>query len=142
MNENLIHSNSDANWAADASDRCSTTGNFISLNKNGPLVSWKTKKHPTIALSACEATVPECLHLQQLLQNIDDKKYPTKVYEDIQVAIAKARNPVDGQRYKHVHIKSHFVRSVINESRISLEYCPTDDMVADVLTKPATKLKL
>lgn len=39
-------------------------------------------------------------------------------------------------------IKYHFVRSVIKEGRISLEYCPTDEMVADVLTKPATKLKL
>ncbi len=39
-------------------------------------------------------------------------------------------------------IKYHFVRTVINEGRISLEYCPTDIRVADVLTKPATKLKL
>jgi len=64
------------------------------------------------------------------------------VYEDNQGAIALAKNPVYRQRCKHVDVKFHFVRSVIKEGRINLEYCPTDDMVADVLTKPATKFKL
>ncbi|XP_032887148.1 uncharacterized mitochondrial protein AtMg00810-like [Amblyraja radiata] len=35
---------SDADWAADVTDRCSTTGYCVSLNKNGPLISWKNKK--------------------------------------------------------------------------------------------------
>ncbi len=50
-NENLIHAYSDADWAADVTDRRSTTGYCISLNKNGPLVSWKTKRQPTVAPS-------------------------------------------------------------------------------------------
>lgn len=148
-NENLIHAYSDANWAADVTDRRSTTGYCVSINKNGPVVSWKTKRQPTVALSTCEAeymalaaTVQECLYLQQLLQNIDGLKYEAKVYEDNQGAIALAKNPVYRQRCKHVDIKYHFVRSAIEDGRISLEYCPTDDMVADILTKPATKLKL
>ncbi len=110
-NENLINAYSDADWAADVTDRRSTTGYCISLNKNGPLVSWKTKRQPTVALSTCEAeymalaaTVQECLYLEQLLQNIDGLKYESKVYEDNQGAIALAKNPVYRQRCKHMDI--------------------------------------
>ena len=44
-NEKLqLHAYSDADWAADTTDRRSTTGYCVSLNENGPLISWKTKK--------------------------------------------------------------------------------------------------
>lgn len=39
-------------------------------------------------------------------------------------------------------MKYHFVRSPVNDGKVSLNYCPTDQMVADVMTKPATKFKL
>lgn len=90
-----MHAYSDANWEADVTDRRSTTGYCISLNKDGPLVSWKTKRQPTVALSTCEAeymalaaTVQECLYPQQLLENIDGLRYESRVYEDNQCAIA------------------------------------------------------
>ncbi len=46
------------------------------------------------------------------------------------------------QRCKHVDIKYHFIRSSVNNGDITLVYCPTNEMVADVLTKPATKCKM
>lgn len=141
---------SDADWAADTTDRRSTTGYCLSLSKNSSLISWKTKKQPTVALSTCEAeymalasTMQECIYIEQLLQNMDDYKYAqTVVYEDNQGTIALAKNPVSRQRCKHVDIKYHFIRLVVKEGRVSLEYCTTEEMVADVMTKPATKSKL
>ena len=56
--------------------------------------------------------------------------------------IALAKNPVNRQRCKHIDIKYHFIRATVNSGRVILEYCPTEQMIADVLTKPATKLKL
>ena len=44
----------DADWAA-SKDRRSISGFCISLNPNGPLVSWKSKRQNSIALSTCEA---------------------------------------------------------------------------------------
>jgi hypothetical protein len=41
-----------------------------------------------------------------------------------------------------VDIKYHFIRSIIREEKMTLVYCPTDDMVADAMTKPVSKLKL
>lgn len=149
-NETLgIRAYCDADWAA-SSDRRSTTGYCVSLTKCGALISWRTKKQPTVALSTCEAeyislatTIQECLYLKQLLNNLDKCQYsPPKVYEDNQGTIALAKNPVSRQRCKHVDIKYHFIRSTVNNGVIMLEYCPTNEMVADVLTKPATKCKL
>jgi len=40
-----------------------------------------------------------------------------------------------------VDIKYHFVRSAHAQGKIEIGYCPTADMVADVLTKPLTKVK-
>jgi len=30
----------------------------------------------------------------------------------------------------------HFIRSEINNGRVIVDYCPTSEMVADVMTKP------
>lgn len=141
---------SDADWASDSADRRSTSGYCASLNEGSSLISWKTRKQQTVALSTCEAeymalasAIQECLYLEQLLRGIDAYEYAqTKVYEDNQGAIALARNPVNRQRCKHIDIKYHFIRENVNNGKFLLEYCPTEQMIADVLTKPVTKLKL
>jgi hypothetical protein len=61
---------------------------------------------------------------------------------DNQGAINLARNPVHHQRSKHIDIKYHFIRSEIQVGIISLKYVPTEDNIADVFTKPASKGKL
>ena len=66
----------------------------------------------------------------------------TVVYEDNQGTIALVRNPVCRQRCKTVDIKYHFIRSTIREEKMTIVYCPTDDMVADAMNKPLSKLKL
>ena len=42
---------------------------------------------------------------------------------------------VDHQRTKHIDLKWHYVRAQHKAGAIKLVYCPTDDMVADLLTK-------
>lgn len=141
---------SDADWASDATDRRSTSGYCASLSEGSSLISWKTRKKATVALSTCEAeyislasAIQECMYLEQLLSGIDKYQYAqTKVYEDNQCTLALAKNPVNRQRCKQIDIKYHFIRETVNSGRIILEYCPTERMVADVMTKPATKLKL
>ncbi len=53
-----------------------------------------------------------------------------------------AKNPVHHQRSKHIDIKYHFIRSEIQEGQVNLEYIPSEENVADVFTKPASKVKL
>ncbi len=61
---------------------------------------------------------------------------------DNQGAISLSKNPVNRQRSKHIDIKYHFVRDLYTKGVLDITYCPTEDIVADVLTKPPTKFKL
>ena len=45
---------SDSDWAS-SSDRRSTTGYCFSLSERSAIISWKSKKQETVALSTCEA---------------------------------------------------------------------------------------
>ena len=142
---------SDADWASSTDDRRSTTGYCFSLTKTGPLISWKSRKQRTVALSSCEAeymalsaTIQEGLFLIQLLKDISCgyQFEPPVIFGDNQGAIALSKNPVSRQRSKHIDIRYHFIRTEINSGKVVVEYCPTADMIADVMTKPATKAKL
>ncbi|XP_046848062.1 secreted RxLR effector protein 161-like [Xenia sp. Carnegie-2017] len=140
---------SDADWASCAVDRRSVSGYCFSLSKEGPLISWKSKKQQTIALSSCESeyvalslAVQEALHLVQLLAKLIELEDPVEIYEDNQGTIALSKDPVSRQRTKHIDVKYHFIRSNINAGNVVVNYCPTDDMVADIFTKPVTRNKL
>ena len=92
---------------------------------------------------ALASTVQECLYLEQLLENMDGYQYTqTVIHKDNQGTIALARNPVNRKRCKHIDIRYHFIRSTVNEGKVNLMYCATDEMVADVMTKPVSKFKL
>lgn len=49
-----------------------------------------------------------------------------------------AKDPADHARSKHIDIRYHFVREVQNGA-IVLKYVATDEMLADILTKPLPK---
>ena len=79
-----------------------------------------------------------------LLQNEtwDLVKQATIIMEDNQEAIYIARNPVTHARTKHIDIRYHYVREALSEGKIDLRCCPTETMVADILTKPLPKARL
>ena len=64
-----------------------------------------------------------------------NSKKPTKLFSDNQGAIALANNPVSHSRAKHIAIKHHCVREVIQDHLIWVQYIPTAEMTADSLTK-------
>ena len=63
---------------------------------------------------------------------------PTIIYEDNQGAIELAKNAKYHNRTKHIDICHHFVRERVDE--IQVIYCPTGDMIADMITKGLAKL--
>ena len=60
---------------------------------------------------------------------------------DNQSAITIARNPEFHDRSKHIEIRHHFLRQKIEEGELGLEYTPTGDQVADILTKGLVREK-
>ena len=86
----------------------------------------------------------EALWLCSLLAEIFDPfTSPTTLFSDNQSAIALIRNHQYHARTKHIDVRYHFIRWVIEQGSLRLIYCPTDDMVADTLTKalPSAKVK-
>ena len=60
---------------------------------------------------------------------------------DNQSTIKLIQNPVAHDRTKHIDIKYHFIQDVEAKGIIKVEYCPTSDQVADVLTKALSREK-
>ena len=49
------------------------------------------------------------------------------------------KNPTHHSRTKHIDMQHHFICEKLESGEITLKYCPTEDMVADVLTKALAK---
>lgn len=131
----------DSDWGGDKGDRKSTSG-YLYLLCGGP-VSWSSKKQSTIAVSSTEAeylaatqATKEALWLRRLLSELGyEQTTPTIIKEDNQGCIKLTKNPVFHARTKHFDIQHHFVREHVEKGNIELEYCPTNEMIADMLTK-------
>ena len=59
--------------------------------------------------------------------------------EDNQACIRIGQNPELHQRTKHIDIKYHYLRDQIRKGNISLQWIPTNEQLADALTKPLPK---
>ena len=57
------------------------------------------------------------------------------VNADNQGSIALAKNPVFHNWLKHIDIQYHFTQDLVKGKQISLNYIPTKEMSADLLTK-------
>ncbi len=138
----------DADWAGDMTDRKSTSGYIFQFG--GSAISWSSKKQTSVALSSTEAEYvsaalasQEAVWLRQLLQDIGvHTTEPTTLYEDNQGCIKISNNDGVSVRTKHIDIKHHHLRDLVSRNIIKLDYCETDNMIADALTKPVTKSKL
>ena len=131
---------SDASWASDQDDRRSTSG--VVFMMCGGAISWLSKKQPTVTLSTAEseyvslcAAAQEATWLRSLLNDLVNLCDPTVIFEDNQSCIALSRG-VQHSRSKHIDIKFHFIRECVAKCVISVQYCCSDLMIADILTKP------
>ena len=113
----------------------------------GGAINWLSKKQATVALSTSEAeyvalssAAQEAVWLQRLLADLRSAPSgPTLLMEDNQGAIAIARNPVAHARTRHIDIRYHYIRETAQEGAIDLRYCPTNEMIANLLTKPPSR---
>ena len=137
----------DADWGSQA-HRHSISG-FV-FKFCGGAISWGSRKQPLISLSSTEAeyvaafeTVRELLWLRFLISEITIPiTHSITLYCDNQSAIRIASTGLINPRTKHIDIRYHIIRQVLNSDSVTLEYCPTKDMVADILTKALPRPRL
>ncbi|KXJ71441.1 hypothetical protein RP20_CCG020560 [Aedes albopictus] len=137
---------SDADWAENRDDRKSHSG-FV-FQVNGGTVSWACRKQSCVSLSTAEAefialaeAAQEALWLKLLLQELNDEQRVV-IYEDNQSCLKIIEREKLTRKMKHIATKFHFTKDLIEKQEIECIYCPSEDMVADLLTKPLQRIRL
>jgi len=136
-----------ADWGSQH-HRHSISGHVVSLA--GMPIAWGSKKQSIVALSSTEAeyvamtnALKDVLWLRNLIAEIRAPiTTPTPLHCDNQGAIALTHNNKFHPRTKHIDIHYHFIREAVENDHVLLSYCPTDAMIADVLTKALPRSKL
>jgi len=111
-------------------------------------VSWKSTLQSTVALSTTEAeymaiteAVKEAIWLHGLLKDLGVGQKQLELYSESQSVIHLAKNQVFHARTKHIDVRYHFVREILEEEEIILQKIHTTENPADMLTKVVTKTK-
>ncbi|PNW85386.1 hypothetical protein CHLRE_03g183950v5 [Chlamydomonas reinhardtii] len=137
----------DADWAGDPLTRRSQTALLFSLY--GTAVTWCSQRQHTVAASSVEAeyqaaaaATKEALWLRKLAADLGLNGGAVTIRSDSQGAISLARNPISSSPLsKHIDIQHHLVRERVARGEVAVEYCPTEEMVADALTKALSEAK-
>nr|XP_027097546.1 uncharacterized protein LOC113717094 [Coffea arabica] len=132
----------DSDWAGDTIRRRSTSRYVFYLGFG--VFSWSSKKQQVVALSTAEAkymaatsSATQALWLRRILRFLQHKQDgPAKIFCNSMSAIEFTKNPVFHGRSKHIDIKYHFIRELVQEQEIVIDYCRSEDQVANILTKP------
>lgn len=140
---NIIQGLSDSNWGGLMGDKCKSTSGYV-FYVYGSLVSWSSRKQPTVALSSTEAEYialcsasTQALWLINLLDELDETyESPVSILCDNTSAVHVAENPSHHGRMKHIDIKFHFIRDKIRDKLIKVDRVPSSENLADLLTKP------
>ncbi|XP_057537921.1 secreted RxLR effector protein 161-like [Amaranthus tricolor] len=132
----------DSDWAGSVDDRKSTSGYVFQLGNK--VVSWSSKKQATVALSSAEAeyiaatsAAREAVWLRRVLIDLQHKQEtPTTMFCDNMSTIAMTKNPVFHIRSKHIEIRHHYIRELVDKKEIELQFCKMGEQLADIFTKP------
>lgn len=138
----------DTNWAESRIDRKSNSG-FIFRLFDGT-VSWTCKRQTCVALSSTEAefialsdACREVLWIRRIMMDFNvNLDGPTTIYEDNQSCLKLIEEEKLSNRSKHIDVRYHFVKDYVEKNIVFCVYCPTETMLADLLTKPLCAKRL
>jgi hypothetical protein len=153
LNENFMISDLgiqvyvDADWGSDKEDFKSQSGYLVQCM--GAPVIWRSRKQQGHSLSTMEAEYvalsevsKEVMWLNILLNDMGFRSDKAIViYEDNTACIELAKEPRHREKAKHINMRQHYVRELISDGIIVLEKIASEEMVADMLTKPLGFIK-
>ena len=145
-NPNIFFGFADAAYA-NHDDHKSTSG-YVFLAAGGA-ITWKSKKQTTIALSSTQAEYValseagrEACWLRNLYEELGyHQERPTLIKGDNDGSISMAKNPQFHNRSKHIAIRWHWIRELVEENLINIENCRDPEQTADILTKALPRPK-
>ena len=90
-----------------------------------------TKAEYIAATEACK----EAIWLARLVKDLGIAVEMPTLHCDSQSAILLAKNPLFHAKTKHIEVKYHFIREMLEDKLMKLVKVHTDDNPADLLTK-------
>ena len=131
---------SDASFAVGATKQ-SITGFVVMIN--GVPILWGSLKQTVVVDSTCSAEYVAasvcCKQIKQAENMVQFLEFscpkPYQMYTDSQACLKIATNASKMGMVRHLEIRYHLVRCVVLSGDIILEYCITEDMLADLFTK-------
>lgn len=137
----------DSDFANDP-DKSRSVGGYVVKFANAA-IAWKSKLQSTVATSSTHAEymalydcAREIVWLRQLLVDINHATFgPTTIFEDNRGCISMTANMRTDPKTKHVNVKYHYTRGLVQDKTITIEYKATADMIADLMTKPLDRPK-
>jgi hypothetical protein len=76
------------------------------------------------------------------MEELGKKQENSRLYCDNESAIHLANNSAFHSKTKHIQLRYHFIRSVLEDGHLKLEKIHTSQNPADMLTKGVTREKL
>jgi len=79
--------------------------------------------------------------LRELLRELNRVQYlgeylQVRLYSDNTSCITLAKDPIAHGRTKHIEVRYHYIRQLVAYKKLFIEYISTEEMLADILTKP------
>jgi hypothetical protein len=111
---------------------------------SGGAVTWSSKRQATIALSTVEAEyvvmsrcAQQMVWMQSWLREVEiEVSLPGLIKGDNRGAIALTKNTKDHGKVKHIDIRHHYIRELLQSGTILFEQVSSADNLADLFTKP------
>jgi hypothetical protein len=133
---------SDADHGGNPDNGRSTGGYLLKIGTGA--VSWSSRLQSLVALSTTEAEYiaavdagKEVVWMRQFLTELGYSfDSPSVLHLDNQSAISVTQNPEHHGRMKHLDLRWYWLRDTVDAGLISTSFIPTNDMIADILTKP------
>lgn len=136
----------DSDWGGNLKDRRSTSGGCFFVGNN--MVAWHSKKQNCISLSTAEAEYvaagsccTQMLRMKQMIRDYGIPQGKLNIFCDNTSAICISKNPVQHSRTKHIELRYHFIRDLVEKHVLELAFVPTEHQLADLFTKPLDNVR-
>ena len=139
----VLEGYTDASWIIDSEDHCSTSGWIFTLG--GGAISWGSKKQTCISDSTMAAEFvalasrsKEAEWLRNLLLEIlvwPKPVAPVSLRCDSQATLSRTYNQIYNGKSKHIGLRHSYVRQLIIDGVITINYVKSSENLADPLTK-------
>ncbi|GFW48110.1 retrovirus-related Pol polyprotein from transposon TNT 1-94 [Trichonephila clavipes] len=138
-----------ASWG-NAENGKSFSGGVVLLGNS--LILWKCRKQKSVSLSTCEAELfsiseisKDIIWTVNLLTELKCEQFinnAVTLNSDSQAAIQWIKGSRSSNKSRHMNLRFHFIKDLIEDTVIKLEYVQTEFLIADFLTKAMNVEKL